>query len=93
MAKKYVSPVSGTEYTAEQYAALKPAVLKEEGFIHDERVVYETIEDKVENFSGEKEFTLEAQAKGEKIPVGTKIHGMEETHFNFNGVGVKKDTI
>lgn len=86
--KTYKSPVSGAEYSVAEYEALTVAELKEEGFIHDPKVVYETIEDKVANFSGEKEYTLEAQANGEKIPVGTKIHGMEESHFNFNGVKV-----
>ena len=76
--------------TQAEYDALTLEEKKELGFIHDEDVVYQTVEDKVENFSGEKEYTLEAvgTVTGEKtkIPVGTKIHGMEETHFNFNGV-------
>ena len=94
MAKKYVSPVTGDEYTADEYKALTAAEKREAGFIHDVAVVYECVEDKVKNFSGEKEFTLEAYTVDEdgnpkeKIPVGTKIHGMEEAHFNFNGVKI-----
>lgn len=95
IAKTYKLP-EGVTYdskdvlTQAEYDALTLEEKKELGFIHDEDVVYQTVEDKVENFSGEKEYTLEAvgtkEGKKIKIPVGTKIHGMEETHFNFNGV-------
>ena len=95
IAKTYKLP-EGVTYdskdvlTQAEYDALTLEEKKELGFIHDEDVVYQTVEDKVENFSGEKKYTLEAvgTVTGEKtkIPVGTKIHGMEETHFNFNGV-------
>lgn len=92
MAKTYKSPVSGEEYTAEQYAALSVAEKRAEGFIHDVAVVYERVEDKVPAFDGKKQYTLEAYTVDDngnpvqKIPVGTKIFGMEEAHFNFNGV-------
>lgn len=95
IAKTYKLP-EGVTYdskdvlTQAEYDALTLEEKKELGFIHDEDVVYQTVEDKVENFSGKKEYTLEAVGtvidKKTKIPVGTKIHGMEETHFNFNGV-------
>ena len=95
IAKTYKLP-EGVTYdskdvlTQAEYDALTLEEKKELGFIHDEKIVYQTIEDKVENFSGDKEYTLEAvgtdeDGKKTKIPVGTKIHGMEETHFNFNG--------
>lgn len=96
MAKKYVSPVTEKEYTEEEYKALSVAEKRAAGFIHDVAVVYECVEGKVKNFSGDKEYTLEAYTTDEygnpkeKIPVGTKIHGMEETHFNFNGIKVKE---
>ena len=84
---KYLSSL-----TTEEYDALTVAQKRAEGFYTDPAVVYETVEDKVMNFSGEKEYTLEAYTvdgdgkPDKKIPVGTKIHGMEEAHFNFNGV-------
>jgi hypothetical protein len=86
------SPISKTEYTKADYDALTIDELRAEGFYTDPKLVYETVEDKVKNFSGEKEYTLEAFTvdgdgnPDKKIPVGTKIHGMEEAHFNFNGV-------
>lgn len=87
------SPLSKTEYTKEAYDALTVDEKRAEGFYTDPAVAYQTVEDKVKNFSGEKEYTLEAytvdESTGEpdaKIPVGTKFHGMEEAHFNFNGV-------
>lgn len=91
MAKTYVSPITGESYNEEAYKALTIAEKRAAGFYHDPAVVYETVEDKVANFDGGKEYTLEAaatvgegeNAKKEKIPVGTKIHGMEETHFKF----------
>lgn len=95
MAKKYVSPVTEEVYTEEEYKALSAAEKRAAGFIHDVAVVYECLEDKVANFSGGKEYTLEAYSVDEdgnpkeKIPVGTKIHGMEETHFNFNGCKIQ----
>lgn len=94
MARTYESPITKEKYTAEEYAALTTAEKREAGFYHDVDVVYETVEDKVTNFSGEKEFTLEAfvgePKTGTKIPVSTIINGMQENHFNFNGVEVKE---
>lgn len=77
---------SGTEYTKKTYAALTVGQKRAEGFYTDPDVVYERVDDKVENFVGDKEYTLEAVADGEKIPVSTLNFGMQEAHFNFNGV-------
>lgn len=88
-----VANAANAGITEEAYKALSADEKRAQGYIHDPEVVYQCVEDKVENFSGNKEYTLEAYAtvegKKEKIPVGTKIHGMEEAHFNFNGVEVE----
>lgn len=88
-----VRGLSGTEYEKDAYEALTAEELKAEGFIHDPKVVYTTIEDKVPDFSGKnKQYTLEAvgtiDGKPTKIPVATKIHNMEENHFNWNNVPI-----
>ena len=79
---------SGTEYDKEAYKALGVDAKRAEGFYTDPEVAYEMVEDKVESFAGPKQYTLDAVVGGEKIPVSTLMHGMQESHFNYNGVEV-----